>query len=188
MERTQGGLGIGLTLVKNLIEMHGGTVRAHSNGIDKGSEFIVTLPVVTGVAQSNITSPEALPIAQKSYKMLIVDDNEASGKTLGWMLEMLGHEIVLAKEGNEALAKARAFNPDIVFLDIGLPGMNGYQICEAMRKDETLKNTIIIAQSGWGQSEHLQRSKEAGFNQHLVKPIDLSVLEQLLAKVESFKN
>lgn len=188
MEQTHGGLGIGLALVKSLIEKHGGTVEACSEGLGKGSQFVITLPVMAEdsliVRQDNSPMPV---LSEKSYKIMVVDDNEASAKTLGWMLEMLGHAVTLAKDGNEAIAKAKILLPDVAFLDIGLPGMNGYQICEAMRADKMLASAVIIAQSGWGQEEHLKRSKDAGFNQHLVKPIDFKGLQQLLAKVEDFK-
>lgn len=185
IERKSGGLGIGLALVKDLIALHDGRVEVRSAGLGKGSEFIVTLPIMPSVPALQEERPLIPSPVSRCYRILVVDDNEPSAKTLGWMLEMLGHEVQLANDGIDALDKAKSYRPDVVFLDIGLPGMNGYQVCEAMRADETLKHTVIIAQSGWGQKEHLERSKQAGFNQHLVKPIDLQALENLLANLVS---
>ncbi len=185
LERTQGGLGIGLTLVKSLVEMHGGTINAHSDGLKKGSEFTICLPVVSALEKESAENTdkathEELP---SSLRMLVVDDNEASAKTIGWMMELLGQEVRTAYNGRDAIEIARTYHPQVILLDIGLPGMNGYEVCKAMHSDPSLKNSVFIAQTGWGQSEHRQRSKEAGFDHHLVKPIDLKVLEELLSKI-----
>ena len=186
MERSHGGLGIGLTLVKNLIEMHKGTVSVHSDGKDKGALFTVRLP------RQNIMQEKTMEIAVPPhsdqtttiYRVLIVDDNEASAKTMGWTLEMLGHDIQLAYNGAEAITLAQSYKPDIVLLDIGLPGMNGYEVCQAFRKLPELQHCIIIAQTGWGQKEHKQRSREAGFDFHLVKPIRMEMLQEVLDSVK----
>jgi len=193
IERAQGGLGIGLTLVKTLVELHGGSVKAHSEGIGRGSEFTVCLPL------SSPPDDAKKPTAQKkkpSYKetsskersgksVLVVDDNENSAKTMGWMLElMFGHTVQRAHDGPSAIAAAKSFLPDLVLLDIGLPGMNGYEICRAMRRDPLLKNTMIVALTGWGQKEHRQLSREAGFDAHLVKPVSPETLQNLLESLE----
>ncbi|MDP9128152.1 MAG: response regulator, partial [Pseudomonadota bacterium] len=115
--------------------------------------------------------------------VLVVDDNEASAKTLGWMLEMLGHQISIATSGTKALELAKTALPHIVFLDLGLPDMNGYEVCRAMRAEAALNKMFIVAQTGWGQDEHRQRSREAGFDEHLVKPLDLDAIRALLEKV-----
>jgi len=114
------------------------------------------------------------------YRILVVDDNEACAITTMWTMEMLGHTVQMALDGPTAIELAKSFHPDIVLLDIGLPGMNGYEICQAMRKEPVLQNTIFIAQTGWGKKEHRERSKEAGFNYHLVKPVDIEVLKNVL--------
>ncbi len=129
-----------------------------------------------------MTTDHATP---NSLKILVVDDNDASAKTMGWTLEILGHQIQLANDGPTALQEALSFIPDVVLLDIGLPGMNGYQVCEKMRHEPALGHTVFIAQTGWGQQEHRDRSKEAGFAHHLVKPINIDVLKEVLAGIGS---
>jgi CheY-like chemotaxis protein/two-component sensor histidine kinase len=186
MERAQGGLGIGLTLVQNLVEMHGGSVTAQSEGKGKGSVFTVHLPLQSAIkeAQPETTAQPQTAPSDTSYRVLIVDDNEASAKTLGWTLEMLNHDIRLAHEGTKAIELAKSYKPDIILLDIGLPGMNGYEVCQAMRHLPGLEHCTIIAQTGWGQKEHMQRSQAAGFDFHLVKPIRLEMLQEVLEKIK----
>lgn len=120
-----------------------------------------------------------------SLKILIVDDNEGSAKTLGWMMELLEHDVKLAHDGKSCMENAATFHPDVVLLDIGLPGMNGYEVCSVMRADPHYKDTIFIAQTGWGQNEHLQRSKEAGFHYHLVKPVKMDELQELISSLDT---
>ena len=125
----------------------------------------------------------ALPTEDKvsySYRILVVDDNEACAKTMMWMMEGLGHTAQIALDGYTAIDLAKTFLPNVVLLDIGLPGMNGYEICQAMKKQPALKDTIFIAQTGWGQKEHRERTKEVGFDYHLVKPVDIKALENIL--------
>ncbi|MES2207107.1 MAG: PAS domain S-box protein [Pseudomonadota bacterium] len=185
MERAYGGLGIGLTLVKNIVEMHQGNIRAFSDGKGKGSEFILRLPRVEEVKiNQDMKKPmthDTSPL--NSLKILVVDDNDASAKTMGWTLEILGHQIQLAHDGPSALQASLSFIPDVVLLDIGLPGMNGYEVCKEMRRQPLLSHTVFIAQTGWGQQEHLDRSKEAGFSHHLVKPINIDVLKKVLDEI-----
>jgi len=134
----------------------------------------------------NVTQPAKAPVEEISaenlhgYRVLIVDDNEASAKTLMWTMEMLGHSAKIAFDGPNAIALAKSFLPDIALLDIGIPGMNGYEICRAMRQESSLQNTVFIAQTGWGQKEHRERSKEAGFAYHLVKPLNIEAIENIL--------
>jgi len=129
-----------------------------------------------------VIAPDEEPISEKprKYRALIVEDNEALAKTMMWTLEMLGATAEMAHDGQTAIELAKSFHPDIVFLDIGLPGMNGYEICEAMRKEPALQNTVFVAQTGWGKKEHRERSKQAGFDYHLVKPVDMEVLKNIL--------
>jgi signal transduction histidine kinase/CheY-like chemotaxis protein len=179
LERAQGGLGIGLTLVKSLVELHGGTIEAHSEG--KGSEFIVTLPTIPAktIAADNCKNLPQEP-HPSSIRVLVVDDSVDSAKTLGWMIEFAGHDFRLAHDGKSAIEIAKTYRPEVVLLDIGLPGMNGYEVCKTMRSESGLENTIFIAQTGWGQAEHRRRSKEAGFDHHLVKPVDVNALQHLI--------
>jgi CheY-like chemotaxis protein len=192
MERSQGGLGIGLTLVRRLVELHGGDITAYSEGLDKGAEFVVRLPVrevsskpaapVAVPVSAKAAKPEAKAAATKGVRILVVDDNEAAARTMGWMLEAMGYQSAIVHDGLSAMEKAREFLPHLVLLDIGLPGMNGYDVCRAMRADPLYKDTVFIAQTGWGQQEHLDRSAEAGFVAHLVKPIEMAKLQAALEK------
>jgi len=175
-ERTQGGLGIGLTLVKNLLEMHDGNITAKSDGPGKGSEFTVYLPLLTPAAMTaspQTVSEETQKLREPGYlyRTLIVDDNKDSAQTMGWMIELLGHETHLAYDGSSAIELAERIRPDFILLDIGLPVMNGYEVCQVMKRNPILKHTVFIAQTGWGQADHIRQSKAAGFDYHLVKPI-----------------
>jgi two-component system CheB/CheR fusion protein len=184
LARAQGGLGIGLTLVKNLVVMQGGNITAASAGPGQGATFIVRLPLVSKLNEVTQVSPqsagEVVSDNTTNRRVLVVDDNEPSAETMGWWMEALGHQVQLAYNGTDALAKAKDFLPDLVLLDIGLPGMNGYDVCRAMRREPLLKNTMIVAQTGWGQKEHREQSEKAGFDHHLVKPVDLDALKKLL--------
>ncbi len=183
LERSQGGLGIGLALVRQLVEMHGGSINAKSAGLNQGSTFSVRLPLTHGIQEEETMQAAQAPATEtQSLRVLVVDDNIASAKTTGWMLVMIGHEPRLAHDGLEALATAREMKPDAILLDIGLPGMNGYNVCRELRKDPAFKNTIFIAQTGWGQERDKQEARDAGFDHHLIKPVDLERLTELLAK------
>lgn len=171
LTRSQGGLGIGLTLVKSLVEMQKGFVEARSDGLNSGSTFTVTLPITK---QKNNVMPfrdNAAAQVKRPLRILIVDDNQDSAQTLGWMLEMEGHQVFLKYNGPDAIEMARQIAPEVVLLDIGLPDMNGYEVCKIMQQQLNPTNTVFIAQTGWGQEEHRRRSKEAGFHHHLVKPV-----------------
>jgi PAS domain S-box-containing protein len=184
LERAQGGLGIGLTLARNLIHLHDGKIEVHSDGIGKGSEFIVYLPII----KDEINIPPSESSAEKSiksdkkYNVLIVDDNEASALTLGWLVELLGHEMRIAYEATEAIEIGKSFNPDFILMDIGLPGTNGYELCQTMKAMTEFNSSIFIAQTGWGQKEHRERSQDAGFKHHLVKPIKLQTLKKVFTE------
>ncbi|MES2606705.1 MAG: ATP-binding protein [Pseudomonadota bacterium] len=185
LERSQGGLGIGLALVKQLVEMHEGHIDAKSAGMDQGSTFTVRLPLAsvgeTGRSTSDsVDVPDVAPPV--ALRVLVVDDNIPAAQTTGWMLESLGHEAELAYGAADALTTARAFRPEAILLDIGLPGMNGYDLCRQLRKEPLFKEILIIAQTGWGQERDRQLAKEAGFDHHLVKPVNFETVTELLAK------
>jgi signal transduction histidine kinase len=176
--RSQGGLGIGLTLVRSLITMHGGSVEARSDGPGLGSEFIVRLPLVTEAALPVETSRRIQPLP--SRRILIVDDSRDGGESLAMLLRVLGAEVALAHSGRAALECVDTFQPDVVLLDIGMPGMDGYEVARRIRANPKHRNISLIALTGWGQDEDRQRSTAAGFNHHLVKPADIDQLRQLL--------
>lgn len=182
LNRSQGGLGIGLTLVRRLVEMHGGQVEAHSAGEGQGSEFVVRLPIVTELAPPG-ESPEqpATPVGLVARRILVVDDNRDSAVTLGMMLRLMGNEIHTAFDGAAALQAADQFRPDMIMLDIGLPKMSGYEVARHVRQQPWGRDMVLVALTGWGQEEDRRRSQQAGFNYHFVKPIDIEDLKQVLA-------
>lgn len=181
LEKSRGGLGIGLSLVRRLVEMHGGTVEAKSDGVGKGSEFVVRLPI-----RVDQPTPEPSPstgektVAQASLRILVVDDNRDSAITLAILLRRLGHQTFTAFDGEEAVAAAREFRPQVVLLDIGLPKLNGYEVCRWIRAQNQSEQVTIIAQTGWGQEETRRKTRDAGFDYHLVKPVDPNTLRKIL--------
>jgi CheY-like chemotaxis protein len=188
LDRARGGLGIGLALVRQLVTLHGGTVSAESEGIDRGSTFTVRIPLlVDDVSTSDEASGMEAPQAATGMKVLIVDDMIEVAQTVGWLLEEMGHSYRMVHDGREAIAAAHDFWPDVILLDIGLPGMDGYTVCRLLREDPDLKDTTIIAQSGWGQDTHKVAAMEAGFDHHLIKPVEFKTLERLLAEVATAK-
>ena len=180
LDRSQGGLGIGLSLVQKLVELHGGTVAAHSAGLGQGSEFIVRLPALSPVRESIVPVEAAKPPAQTS-RVLVVDDNMDVADMLAMMLQMFGHEVQAVYSGQTALETAVEYQPDFVLLDIGLPDMNGYEVARRLRQQPQTKDVRLIAMTGYGQDSDRQLSQEAGFDLHLVKPVDPKKLQGLLA-------
>jgi PAS domain S-box-containing protein len=183
LERSQGGLGIGLTLVKRLVEMHNGNIEARSDGLGKGSEFIVRIPLVLDTAPPTAKREGKQPEIETSLRILIVDDNRDGADTLAMMLKAAGNDIRTAYDGEQALAACEAFRPEVILLDLGLPKLNGYEVCRRIRQQPWGKQMVIIARTGWGQDEDRQRTREAGFDHHLVKPVDRSALLKLLAEL-----
>jgi PAS domain S-box-containing protein len=184
--RPQAGLGIGLTLVKRLVELHGGSVRAASDGLGKGSEFIVRLPLAvdaSGVGPRSRADRDAADL-RASLRILVVDDNADAADSLAMLLRMMGSEVRVAYDGPTALSIAHELRPDVALVDIGLPGISGHVVARTMRAAPWGRALLLIATTGWSQSEDRERSKQAGFDHHLVKPIDPAALMRLLARVE----
>ncbi len=184
LERGQRGLGIGLTLVKQLTEMHGGTVEVHSDGDDQGSEFVVRLPLWREIPKPPSLSESKLPI-KTSRRILVVDDNRDAAMSLAAWLKLISNETRIAYDGLAALETAAAFRPDVILLDIGLPKMNGYDVARRIREQPWGEKMVLVAVTGWGQAKDRQESKEAGFNNHMVKPVDHADLARLLAKLDA---
>ena len=180
LERAHGGLGIGLTLVRRLVEMHGGSVVAKSAGLGEGSEFVVTLPLAQGADAAVPGRAPAATVPAGRLRMLVVDDNGDSAESLALLLSLAGHETHVAHTGPEALDRADALRPDAVLLDLGLPGLNGYEVCRRLRAAAWAREIPIVAITGWGQADDRQRSKDAGFDGHLVKPVVFGELTALL--------
>jgi signal transduction histidine kinase/ActR/RegA family two-component response regulator len=181
LDRAQGGLGIGLTLVKRLVELHGGTVEARSEGLGRGSEFIVRLP-------ENIHAPVAPTVAVVSpatthikRRILVADDNRDAADSLAFMLRIAGHEVCTAYDGRQALELMESFRPGVAVLDIGMPRLNGYDTARMLRQEPFGQDVMLIALTGWGQPDDRARSLAAGFDHHLVKPVDPPMLERLMA-------
>jgi CheY-like chemotaxis protein len=183
LERIGGGLGIGLALSRRIAELHAGSLRAHSEGVGKGSVFTLRIPLAEShkdAAKSPSLAAAAAEIAPK--RVLIVDDNVDAAQTLELLLKSLGHETAVAHTGVEALRITPEFRPDIVLLDIGLPGLDGYEVARRLRTLKSEERVRIVAVTGWGQEADKQRSREAGFDLHLVKPISSSDLERALTQ------
>jgi two-component system CheB/CheR fusion protein len=182
----QGGLGIGLALVKSLVELHNGTVEAKSDGNGKGSEFIVRLPIIAPPAERAAGPVNLLPSHSQSQRILVVDDNTMQAKTLGMLLTSYGHVVRTANDGPAALSELAGFVPDIALIDLGLPaGMTGYELARRMRAEARFAHTLLVAQTGWGRDEDRKRSHAAGFDFHLVKPLDHDRLRRIITHVET---
>ena len=186
LARSQGGLGIGLTLVKRIVEMHGGSVTASSGGAGQGSEFVVSLPVPEEIGNVRISRERQPTHGHFQRRILVVDDNVDSAITVAKLLKLWGHNVQTAFNGLAALEMAHDFNPEIMLLDIGLPGMSGYEVAPQLRADSQFKELIIAAMTGYGQAEDRQRSREAGINHHLTKPANPVLLVSLVRSPESF--
>jgi signal transduction histidine kinase/ActR/RegA family two-component response regulator len=180
--RSQGGLGIGLTLVRSLVQLHGGSVSAHSEGIGRGSEFVVRLPLATG-AEATTAAPEPLPAETPPMRVLVVDDNRDAADSLGVLLGFLGYVVEVAHDGLGALRAVERFRPALVLLDLGMPEMDGYEVARRLRAQPDGQGLVIVALTGWGQEEDRLRSRQAGFDHHLVKPTDIDALQRLFAEV-----
>jgi PAS domain S-box-containing protein len=187
LEKTTGGLGIGLSLVKGLVEMHGGSIEARSEGEGRGSEFIVRLPLAASSGPKLGMAEVEKSVGSSEDRILVADDNVDSAESLGMVLELLGNQVSIANDGLQALEMAERLLPEVILLDIGMPKMNGYEVCRRIREQPWGKNTILIAMTGWGQDEDKRLSQEAGFDHHLVKPVDPAALMKLLAGIKAEK-
>jgi CheY-like chemotaxis protein len=179
--RAQGGLGIGLTLVRTLVELHGGSVVAKSEGVGCGSEFVVRFPVGPGAVNRPERGDGSGDGNFAAHRILVVDDSRDAADSLAILLQSLGADVRTAGDGPTALDELETYRPSVVLLDIGMPGMDGLEVARRARQTPERRNLTLIALTGWGQEEDRRRSREAGFDHHLVKPVDLEELGQLLA-------
>ena len=179
LRSSQTGLGIGLTLVKQMAELHGGSVSVWSGGVGQGSEFTVTLPLSPAAKHAPADqSPQATP--RHVWKILLADDSQDGADSLAFLLRAAGHDVTTAYDGRTAIRLAQEVAPDVVLLDIGMPEVSGYDVARAIRRESWGRSMRLIALTGWGQAEHRRRSLEVGFDEHLVKPVELDVLEEVL--------
>jgi signal transduction histidine kinase/ActR/RegA family two-component response regulator len=183
LERSRDGLGLGLTLVKTLVELHDGSVEAHSDGPGRGSTFTMRLPIASERVEPAADSSVDRSRTVAPLRVLIVDDNEDGAESLAMLLSFGGHDTHKAHDGQQAVEAAERLRPDVVLLDIGLPIMNGYEVCRRIRREPWGKTLMMVALTGWGQDEDRHRSAEAGFDAHLVKPVDHDALVKLLQSV-----
>ena len=183
LERSQGGLGIGLTLVRRLVELHDGSVTARSDGLGRGTEFAVRLPRVGAAA----STPPRRRLRRALTRcplgaILVVDDNKDAVDSLALLLSLVGQTVATASDGIDALTQFEHFGPDVVVLDLGLPGLNGYEVARRVRAMDRGSEVVMVALTGWGQDEDRRRTVAAGFDHHLVKPVDFEALKVLLAQ------
>jgi CheY-like chemotaxis protein len=180
---TGGGLGIGLALVRALVELHGGDISASSSGLDRGSEFTLRLPLFADAAAATDALqavPALEPVAQVRRNILIADDNQDALESLALMLRLEGHEVHCASDGEEALALAGQRRPEIVVLDVGMPKLDGCEVARRIRAESWGRDAVLVALTGWGQEVDRRRSREAGFDMHLVKPVDPATICDML--------
>lgn len=185
LSRAHGGLGIGLTLVKRLVEMHGGTVEVSSDGIDKGSAFTVSLPLAPALGHSDTGTGEPSPGGDGGgrHRILIADDNADVAESLAMMLRLMGNEVRSVSDGVQAIEQAVAFAPELILLDIGMPGLDGYEVARRIREQQWDRHLVLVALTGWGQEEDRRRSIDAGFDYHFTKPVNPAALEKLIAQL-----
>jgi CheY-like chemotaxis protein len=189
--RSQGGLGVGLSLVRRLVELHGGSVMATSAGIGQGSTFTVTLPLCDNdTSTETALAPLAFATqtgAGAKLRLLVVDDNVDAAVGLAALLELGGHDTLIAHDGVDALRMTREFLPDAILLDIGMPGMNGYEVAQVIRQTPSLSHIALAALTGWGAEDDRNRSKEAGFDKHLTKPVAVKEITEFLSSAGQMK-
>jgi len=180
LERSQGGLGIGLSLAKGLVELHGGTISAHSEGVGHGSEFVVRLPLVARHAGASVrAAAPATAAPEGGCRLLVADDLREIADSLAKVLTLMGHTVQVAYDGEQAVRIAETFRPEVALLDLGMPKLNGYEACRRIRSTDWGRRITVIAQTGWGQDEDRRRTREAGFDHHVLKPVDPGALVAL---------
>ena len=182
--RAQGGLGIGLTVVQNLVEMHGGAVEAQSEGLGKGSEFIVRLPLAPPAELAPEPAAQTPAASRTRRRVLVVDDHVDAAESLALLLKLLGHDVRVAHDGRTALALAEPDPPEVAFLDLGMPHMDGHELARRIRENPKLHKVRLVALTGWGQQQDRRRTKEAGFDRHLVKPPEPDAINAVLAELD----
>jgi len=180
LDRSQGGLGIGLSIVKRLIEMHGGTVGVASDGVNRGATFEIRLPLTEGMQDAADSEHAASPAPRK---ILVVDDNRDAADSLGTLLRLDGHDVETAYSGLDALEHIRSFRPSVVLLDIGLPGVDGYEVARRLHADQNANGPKLVALTGYGQDMHREEASTAGFVAHLVKPVEYAALQRVITQV-----
>jgi PAS domain S-box-containing protein len=180
LHRSEGGLGIGLALVRGIVELHGGSIEARSAGLGRGSDFVVRLPLPIPAATQSLAASAPPELPARRRRVLVADDNRDGAETLGLLLELAGHEVRIAHGGQAALAATRQLPPEIAIIDIGMPDLNGYELARAIRATDWGKSAVLVAITGWGQDGDKERAFEAGFDAHLTKPVDPRVLESVL--------
>jgi CheY-like chemotaxis protein len=180
LERTNAGLGVGLSLARRLVELHGGSIKGESEGLGKGSTFTVRLPIVVEPELPTKPTPASF-ISSETYRILLADDNVDFVNSIGALLSAMGHSVVITHNGADALTAAARFCPDFAFLDIGLPQMSGYDLARGIRRLQCGAMTVLIAVTGWGQEKDRQLAFEAGFDHHMVKPVRFEQIEEILS-------
>jgi CheY-like chemotaxis protein len=183
IERSHGGLGLGLALVKGLTELHGGSITAHSTGPGQGSEFTIRLPLAGSLRSPAAGAGSVGASDERSFRTLLVEDSKPVAEIFAMLLRELGHEVHVAASGSEALQRMPALRPEVVFSDISMPGMSGYELAQHVRTQPGGTDVFLVAMTGFGQPEDRQRALDAGFDEHLVKPAELDRLQSLLAGV-----
>jgi CheY-like chemotaxis protein len=186
LDRSRGGLGIGLTLAKQLVELHGGTIEARSQGSGKGAEFSVRMPVVpvlTAVDDAHELEPQADLAA--SFRILVADDNIDAAESMGTMLRLMGNNVRIVRDGQQAVDEAAAFRPDLALLDIGMPRLNGYEVARLVRRQRWGQEIVLVALTGWGQEEDKRKAAEAGFDHHFTKPVSPDDIAALMARLRA---
>ena len=185
VHRPQGGMGVGLTIVKRLVEMHGGSVGVHSEGVGRGSEFEVRLPLVHRAPKRSVAEVQASPPASRPLRILVVEDHPDTALMTAALLEEFGHKIEIAHDGFAGLELSKKHRPEVILLDIGLPGLDGYEVARRLRKEQEFHDTLILAVTGYGQKRDRERSEAAGFNAHIIKPVDYEALVSIIDKWQS---
>jgi two-component system CheB/CheR fusion protein len=182
LDRAEGGLGIGLTVARRLAELHGARIEAYSEGLRKGAEFIVILPVLQSGVDARPVAPDSLP-QSSALKVLIVEDNADAAESLRVLLDLFGHRVIAVNSGFAAIEAAHGDLPDVMLIDIGLPGMDGYEVARRLRRDPLFKSVVLVALTGYGREEDKRQALAAGFDHHLIKPVNAEALRRFLSQL-----